>query len=120
MEDEEVKVIHQYYSNHPCLGRDCVFWDGEKEQVHEYESGYDMFDKWHSAFKSIWHGEKCQKDEEIGSIRAEIYDRADKAADKIYESKKYVKPWVQAKKAFDEIADEWRNLKCPFYTKKDE
>ena len=109
------KVTHQYYSNIPCQGTDCVFYQGEYEEIHDYESGVDCFGKWHEPFRSIWHGHHCAKTPELCAIRKEVYDKADKAATECYTSEKYVKPWIQAGKKFDEIKKGWTELKCPFY-----
>ena len=115
--DEEIPVRHETYDNTPCVGRDCKFWGGEYEDVHHYPAGYGSDHKWHKESIFIWHGEHCNIVEKIAQIRKEIYDRADKASAEVYLSGKYKRPWKKASEEFRKIADEWINLKCPFYEK---
>lgn len=110
-----MKTIHQYYSNIPCQGQDCIFWGGEYEEVNDYDAGYDFLDKWHECFRSVWHGEHCNKSEELKLLRQKIYNNADNVATECYTSGKYKKPWIQAGKVFDELKKEWTEMKCPFY-----
>lgn len=116
-----MKTIHNYYSRIPCQGRDCIFWDGEYQEEKYYPKGYNKDSGIYSKeeFVSIWHGEHCKKSFEISQIRQEIYDRALKASDDVHR-KGYKSIHTEIKKAgeaFDKIADEWRNMKCPFYEK---
>lgn len=118
-----MKTIHNYYSNVPCQGRDCKFWGGEYQEEKHYPKGYDQLGLGiyiHEEITSIWHGEHCNKNSEIGQLRKSIYDRALGASDDIYKNNKYKNINTKTRKAkqvFDEIADEWRNMKCPFYDK---
>jgi len=109
-----MKEIHQNYTNIPCQGRDCKYWGGEFEDIYFCPSKI-IDGKRTEDCNVIWHGEHCKKSEEVGKIRGEIYSRAQKAYDDCFDSCKYKKPWIQGGSAFDKIADEWRNLKCPFY-----
>jgi hypothetical protein len=110
-----MKTIHENYSRIPCQGTDCIFYDGEYEDVQETKAGSDYYGRWHEEFTFVWHGFHCLKRNELSKIRQEIYDRADRAASECYSCNKYKKPWIQAGKAFDEIKKEWTELKCPFY-----
>ena len=118
-----MKTIHNYYSNIPCIGRDCKYWGGEFQDEHYCPKGYDQLGLGHynnEEFTSIWHGEHCNRNFELGQLRQSIYERADKASDDIYKENKYKKITVlitKAHEAFDKIADEWRNMRCPFYEK---
>ena len=117
-----MKTIHNYYSNIPCMGRDCKFWGGEYQEERIYPKGYNKDSGIYSkeGFTSIWHGEHCNRSFDLGLIRQEIYERADKASDDIYKENKYkiITTMInKAHQAFNNIADEWRHMKCPFYTK---
>lgn len=118
-----MKTIHNYYSNIPCIGKDCKYWGGEYEEGHYCPKGYDQLGLGHynnEEFVSIWHGEHCNKNCEIGELRKSIYDRALEASDNIHKSNKYKNLNMEIHKAgeaFDKIADEWRNMRCPFYEK---
>jgi hypothetical protein len=115
-----MKEIHCNYSNVPCQGQDCKFWQGKYEEKTHRPKGYGELGVWHEEFISIWHGEHCEKSSDLGTIRQEIYDRALEASDNIHKSNKYKIITTMVKKsgeAFDKIADEWRNMKCPFYEK---
>jgi hypothetical protein len=37
-----MKTIHNYYSNIPCIGKDCKYWGGEYEKGHYCPKGYDQ------------------------------------------------------------------------------
>jgi len=115
-----MKEIHCNYSNIPCQGKDCVFFLEEYEERIEHKVGryYGGYNK--EPFVAIWHGQRCLRDNELGKIRQEIYDRADDASNNIHKSNKYKiisTLCKKSKEAFDKIADEWRNMKCPFYEK---
>lgn len=115
-----MKTIHNTYSNIPCQGRDCIFWDGEYEEIRHYPKGYNKDSGLYSEeeFTSIWHGEHCKKNFQLGQLRQSIYERASEASDKIYNESKYkriITMIAKAHSAFNEIADEWRNMRCPFY-----
>jgi len=116
-----MKTIHNYYSNTPCLGKDCKYWTGEYEDVRVYPKGYDQLGLGHynnEEFTSIWHGEHCNKNTDIGELRKSIYDRALEASDNIHKNNKYKNIGMEIRKAgeaFDKVADEWRNMRCPFY-----
>lgn len=117
-----MKTIHNYYSNTPCIGKDCQYWGGEYQDEKVYPAGYNKDSGLYSKepFTSIWHGEYCNRNFELGQLRQSIYERADKASDDIYKENKYKKITVliaKAHEAFDKIADEWRNMRCPFYEK---
>ncbi len=117
-----MKTIHNYYSNIPCIARDCTYWAGEFQEEHHYSAGYNKDSGLYSkeSFTSIWHGEHCNKNCEIGELRKSIYDRALEASDNIHKSDKYKNLGMEIRKAgeaFDKIADEWRNMRCPFYEK---
>jgi len=120
MPDDNIKTIHNYYSNVPCVGKDCKWWGGEYQEERVYPKGYNKDSGIYSAeeFTSIWHGEHCKRNFDIGQLRQSIYERADKASDDIYKENKYklITTLIsKAHKAFEEIADEWRNMRCPFY-----
>lgn len=117
-----MKTIHNYFSNIPCLGKDCKYWGGEYQKEKIYPKGYNkdsgIYTK--EEFISVWHGEHCNKNTEISQLRKSIYDRALEASDDIHKSNKYKNISMEVRKsgeAFDKIADEWRNMKCPFYEK---
>lgn len=81
--------------------------------------GVDYWGRKHDEFESIFYGHKCSKNYEIGKIREEIYSRAQKASDNIYNTGGHKINFLikKAGQVFDEIADEYRNMKCPFYKK---
>lgn len=117
-----MKTIHNYYSNIPCQGRDCKYWGGEYQEERIYPKGYNKDSGIYSKeeFTSIWHGEHCNISPKIAELRKSIYDRALEASDNIHESEKYKNISMEIRKAgeaFDKIADEWRNMICPFYEK---
>jgi hypothetical protein len=118
-----MKTIHNYYSNIPCLGKDCKFWGGEYQEERIYPKGYDQLGLGvyiKEAITSMWHGEHCNKNSEIVELRKSIYDRALEASDNVHKSGKYKNISMEIRKAgeaFDNIADEWRNMRCPFYEK---
>jgi hypothetical protein len=113
------QTLHYYYSNHPCQGRDCKFHGGDFEEITEKPARLSAltFSLLPEAIV-VWHGEICNIQEKISKIRKEIYDRADIAKEQVYLSGKYKQPWKKASKEFHRVADEWINLKCPFYEKK--
>ena len=116
-----MKTNHNYYSNVPCLGRDCKHWGGEYQEETVIPRGYDTLGLgiWNDEERLVvWHGEHCNKSCELAKIRKKIYDRALEASDNIHKSDKYKSIHTEIRKAseaFDKIADEWRNMKCPFY-----
>lgn len=117
-----MKIIHCYYSNIPCQGRDCKYWGGEYTEEKLYPVGYNKDTGIYSKelITSIWHGEHCNRSNDLAQLRKSIYDRALKASDAIHKSNKYKLVSMAVRKAgeaFDKIADEWRNMKCPFYEK---
>jgi len=122
---DKMKTIHNYYSNIPCVDKNCKFWGGEYQEEKVYPRGYARnwlgLGIWNNEeITSIWHGEHCKKDFELGKLRQSIYERADKASNDIYKENKYKRITMlvsKAHEAFDKIADEWRNMRCPFYEK---
>lgn len=112
----EIKKIEQTYCNIPCVGRDCKHWLEEFTTTKYYPSGF-RDGVWREELISIWHGERCSKNEELGKIRHEIYTRAQAACDSVYTNTPgcTMRTIRKASDAFDNIANEWRNMKCPFY-----
>ena len=117
-----MKTIHNYYSNIPCLGKDCKYWGGEYQEETVCPKGYNKDTGIYSKeeFTSIWHGEHCNISPKLAELRKSIYDRALEASDNIHKIGKYKNIGMEIHKAgeaFDKIADEWRNMRCPFYEK---
>lgn len=119
-----MKTIVNHYSNIPCIGRNCIHWGGEYREEIVRKAGYSevtgLYIK--EPFLSVWIGEHCNRSAELAEIRKEIYDRAFEASDRVY-LKGYNSISTTVRKAgteFDRIADEWRNLKCPFFEKKED
>jgi hypothetical protein len=118
----QMKTIHYYYSNIPCQGRDCKYWNGEYTEEKIYPVGYNkdsgIYNK--EMIISIWHGERCKKSSDLAELRKSIYDKALEASDNVHKNSKYKNINMVVRKAgeaFDKIADEWRSMKCLFYQK---
>jgi hypothetical protein len=114
-----MRTIETTYSDPQCQGKDCIFYGGDTKEVKYYPPGVDYWGRKHDEFESIFYGHKCSKNYEIGKIREEIYSRAQKASDNIYNTGGHKINFLikKAGQVFDEIADEYRNMKCPFYKK---
>jgi hypothetical protein len=117
------KIIHNYYSNIPCIGKDCKYWGGEYQEEMLYHQGYDKLGLGvynAEEFAVICHGEHCNRNEDIVQLRKSIYKRALEASDNIHKSRKYKNIRIECNKAseaFRNIENEWRNMRCPFYEK---
>jgi hypothetical protein len=119
-EENMLKIVNEYFEA-GCLGKSCVYYGKDIEDIREYPAGYSKktgnYTK--EPFISVWKGHECSRDKERYAIRQEIYERAQKASDNVYNKgtdiKKIRFTIKKASKAFDKIADEWRNFECPFY-----
>lgn len=102
----------------PCLGKDCTYFLGytTTEYIHICEARGPDYGR---ECRHIWHTHSCAKYQELGDIRQEIYDRAFAAKDAIYGG--WDTPFSKARhdkasRAWDAIAEEWRQFRCPFYS----
>jgi hypothetical protein len=114
-----MKIIRNQYTTMGCQGKSCIHYGKDYEDIKIYEKGYGESGIYHDEFTSIWEGHECAKDKDRDKIRKEIYDRALTASDEIHKKEtdisKISYTIKKASKAFDKIANEWRNIKCPFF-----
>lgn len=102
----------------PCLGKDCIHFLGytTEEYVHICDTrGPDYGKECHH----VWHDHTCTKNQALGDIRQEIYDRAFATSDSIYGG--WDTPFSRSRlrkahNAWEAIAEEWRQFRCPFYS----
>ena len=117
-----MKTIINEYFEAGCLGKSCIYYGKDFENIKEYPAGYSSktgnYTK--EPFTTVWKGHECSKDKERYKLRQEIYERAQKASDNVYNKETditKIRFTVKiASKKFDEIADEWTKRDCPFFT----
>jgi hypothetical protein len=119
-EENMLKNVNEYFEA-GCLGKSCVYYGKDYEHIREYPAGYSRKtgDYTKEPFITVWRGHECFKDKERNNLRQDIYERAQKASDAVYNKETDITKIrftvKRASKAFDKIADEWTKTECSFY-----